>query len=219
MCEIDFIPESYRIKRSKRKYYRRQYSVVVGIVVVMIAWSLITGVNVSRVKAQVQDSLEFAEMGSNVSAEYSNMKKQYKSFLVEESKIGRVSNKVVFSDVIAELSYLVSDNITFKSLGVSTQEYVGGAKHGGVRALSKEKKDNNVYPPQQFRYKVKICGLAKDSSDVAQMIKKLEDSPYFDHVVPGFSRNRKTESGLVSEFELSCYIANYDEYKESEIKQ
>ena len=219
MCEIDFIPESYRIKRSKRRYYRRQYFVIVGIVTVMIAWSFIAGVNVSRVKAQVQDSLEFADMGSNVSAEYSNMEKQYKSLLAEESKIERVSNKVVFSDVIAELSYLVSGNIVLKSFNINTQEYLGGAKHGGVRALSKEKKDDNVYPPQQFRYKVKIGGLAKDSSDVAQMIKRLEDSPYFDRVVPGFSRNRKTESGLVSEFELSCYIANYDEYKEGEVKQ
>ncbi len=218
MCEIDFIPESYRIERAKRRYYRRQYFVIAGIIAVMIAWSFITGINVSRVRAQVQDSIEFAEMGSNISAEYSRMEKQYKELLEDKEKIERVSNKVVFSDVIAELSYLVNDSIVFKSLNINTQEYVG-AKRGGVRALSKEKKDSKVYPPKQFRYKVKIGGLAKDSSNVAQMIKELEESPYFDHVVPGFSRNVKTESGLVSEFELSCYIANYDEYKEGHQEQ
>jgi len=51
------------------------------------------------------------------------------------------------------------------------------------------------------------------------LICKLDDSPYFCQVVPSFSRNKKMKVGTglagenfqVSEFEISCYLANYRE--------
>ncbi len=81
-----------------------------------------------------------------------------------------------------------------------------------------------------------IRGVAADASNVAALICRLEDSPYFCQVVPSFSRtavinaagspsfrsrtkspNTKgsvQETGgkiQVSEFEISCYLANYRE--------
>jgi len=49
------------------------------------------------------------------------------------------------------------------------------------------------------------------------LICKLEDSPYFCQVIPSFSKNKKIKaegsaSGKelqVSEFKISCYLANY----------
>jgi len=68
------------------------------------------------------------------------------------------------------------------------------------------------------RFKVVIKGIALNASDVAELICRLEDSPYFCQVVPSFSRNIKTKTGSgpdamsnqVSEFEISCYLSNYE---------
>jgi len=66
-----------------------------------------------------------------------------------------------------------------------------------------------------------ISGVASDASYVADLVCKLEDSPYFCQVIPSFSRNReiKVETGVaeenlrISEFEIRCYLANYSRLK------
>jgi len=62
-----------------------------------------------------------------------------------------------------------------------------------------------------------ISGVAADASNVAELLCRLEDSPYFQLVYPSFSRNRNIKTGTnlagenyqASEFEISCYLANY----------
>ncbi|MHC4172384.1 MAG: PilN domain-containing protein [Planctomycetota bacterium] len=96
-------------------------------------------------------------------------------------------------------------------------------------------------PLGDVRFKVVISGLAANGSDVTALICQLEDSPYFCQVVPSFfSRpaeiraksdlSLRSRTGLVgktpnaewgvpedggeieiSEFEISCYLANYRE--------
>ena len=80
--------------------------------------------------------------------------------------------------------------------------------------------------PGDVRFKVEISGIAADAGDVAELICKLEDSPYFCQVYPSFSRNSRIKAGTVpwlgsdssytaddsyqiSEFEIGCYLANY----------
>ena len=72
-------------------------------------------------------------------------------------------------------------------------------------------------PLGNVRFRVVMSGVASDSSDVAALICRLEDSPYFCQVIPSFSRNRKIKADKdagagdlqVSEFEISCDLANY----------
>jgi hypothetical protein len=85
---------------------------------------------------------------------------------------------------------------------------------------------------------VVIAGVAADTRDVADLISKLEESPYFFQVVPSFSKSTKLEvkgrpstsaatdavrratetrsevsdagkSLQATEFEINCYLANY----------
>ena len=106
-----------------------------------------------------------------------------------------------------------------------------------VRAKMMEKREQ---PIGDVRFKVLVGGVAADASDVMALICKLEDSPYFCQVVLSFSRDaqveiksepaersmpqavggvvgletRRQEAGEkvpVSEFEISCYLANYRE--------
>jgi Tfp pilus assembly protein PilN len=106
-----------------------------------------------------------------------------------------------------------------------------------VRAKLVEKREQ---PLGDVRFKVLMAGVAADASDVMALICKLEESPYFRQVVLSFSRDaqveiqskpalrpmtdpaeggagaetRRQEAGEkvpVSEFEISCYLANYRE--------
>ena len=94
-------------------------------------------------------------------------------------------------------------------------------------------------PIGHVRFKVTIAGVGADASDVAALVSRLEESPYFRQVVLSFSRNIKvgnpsvmslrdvdvlkspleTEGGdvvtggklQVSEFQINCYLGNYRE--------
>ena len=95
-------------------------------------------------------------------------------------------------------------------------------------------------PVGDVRFKIVMRGIAADAGDVAALVCKLEDSPYFCQVVPSFSRNAEVKAAnytsgqgsakaseevpgarenirepdksvQVSEFEISCYLANYRE--------
>ena len=105
-----------------------------------------------------------------------------------------------------------------------------------VRAVRTKLGKKRELPLGDVRFRVVISGVAADASHVAALICRLEDSPYFCQVVPSFSRtavinaagnpsfrsrtkslNTKgsvQETGgniQVSEFEISCYLANYRE--------
>ena len=97
----------------------------------------------------------------------------------------------------------------------------------------------NVEPPiGNIRFKILITGVAANASEVANLICNLEESPYFFQVKPSYTRSAHIETNIkpninsreeltrialidggnnqrhqekivVSEFEISCYLANY----------
>ena len=112
-------------------------------------------------------------------------------------------------------------------MGRSQCQVLLGAAAGLVRAARAKAERKASLPLGDVKFKVLISGVAPKPSDVATLICDLEDSSYFFNVVPSFSRNTqidgKATSGLVSEggrgnggaeikaseFEISCYLANY----------
>jgi hypothetical protein len=68
-------------------------------------------------------------------------------------------------------------------------------------------------------FKVLLSGVAADASEVAKLICKLEESPYFRQIYPLFSRNAMIKTGnetvgetlQVTKFEISCHLANYQQ--------
>ena len=147
---------------------------------------------------------------------------------------GRRFRRRSMDDVISELQqikqrlvYLIDDNIVLSQVDFDAERFdneqqsntsgqtVNVIRVAGGRPLGKEK-----LPLGDVRFKILIRGVAADAGDIADLICKLEESPYFCLVYPSFSRNRKIKAGPdkdlpVSEFEISCYLANYQEKQES----
>ena len=151
------------------------------------------------------------------------------SVLAETSFL--IDKKIVLSKV-----ELVAEKFVDKQKG---QPLPGAG--GVVRAAETEFSERQELPLGDVRFKVVISGIAANGSDVTALICELEDSPYFCQIVPSFfSRpaeikaksdvlplsgtalaGRTPNAGWgvredggntqVSEFEISCYLANYRE--------
>jgi hypothetical protein len=163
---------------------------------------------------------------------------QKKTQLVQEidSRIDVASVLAEMSFLIDEK--IVLKKVEFTAGKMLNQQQNQPNSGSAVRVATSSSNTKQQLPLGGVRFKVVINGIAADSSDVAAFVCKLEDSPYFCQVYPSYSRNktmdkfeisaprlrgdkltpagdpalREPEAGgghQISEFEISCYIANF----------
>jgi hypothetical protein len=105
-----------------------------------------------------------------------------------------IDSRIDVASVLAEMSYLIDEKIILKKMECVAENIVRkqetattpGARAvvRAVRASSNNKKE----PLGNVRFKIVIAGIAADASDVAILMCKLEDSPYFCQIVLSYSR-------------------------------
>ncbi len=134
-----------------------------------------------------------------------------------------MDSKVDVASVLAEMSYLIDDNIVLGKVEFDAEKFVdaqspnaSGRTNTAARAAGRNVAGKGELSIGDVRFKVVISGVATHAGERAELICKLEESPYFCMVYPSFSRNRKMKVGTgknfqVSKFEISCYLANYRE--------
>ncbi len=247
MKEIDFLPECYKSGRRREVSYCTQCIILSGVFAVMMIWSFFASHSISKAKAEfAQIATDYAQVES-VSSEFAELESEVRRLQMEIEYMEETDSKIDVASVLAEMSFLVDERTVLNKVEFVAEKFVGrreakpspraGAVVRVVRAKSGEKRE---LPLGDVRFKVVMAGVAVDASDVAALTCKLEDSPYFCHVVPSFSRNVKIsvkgdsslraetdvvegtleakgsfreaeESIEVSEFEINCYLANYRE--------
>jgi hypothetical protein len=138
--------------------------------------------------------------------------------------IRQLDSKIDVASVLGELSFLLDEKVVLSKVGFYAQRFAD-KQDGKARGGSAVRVTGGGFGPGRsplagdVRFRVVLSGVASDATDVADLICNLEDSPYFCHVIPSFSRNREINAGTrlarkdlqVSEFEISCYLANYQE--------
>lgn len=218
--EINLIPEWYKSNRQRQVSYRRQYVALGCMFVMIMAWNFIT------TRSVVSDELAVHRLQTenyqlqSASREFASIKNEVVQLQKKTNILDEIDSRIDVANVLAEMSYLIDKKIVLGKVELKAE------------TISPQKIINNpLLTINQYhtllgdvRFKVVISGVASDASDVAKLICKLEDSPYFCQVYPSFSRNRKlvpanpavkaakgsAENNFeVSEFELSCYVANY----------
>jgi Tfp pilus assembly protein PilN len=234
MKEIDFLPEWYKSGRRRQVSYRTQYLALGGVFVVMVVWNFIATHSISKAKAQyAQISTKQAE-AEGLSAKFAELKSELRELRGKMEFIEEIDSKIDVPSVLAEMSFLIDERIVLNKVAFDAEkiEDEPSPRAGTVvRAVRTKLNEKRELPLGDVRFRVVIDGVAADASGVASLICKLEDSPYFCDVVPSFSRtaeinvtsnpslrsgtknaNSGRESGgkiQVSEFEISCYLANY----------
>ncbi len=220
MKEIDFLPQWYKAGQKRQVSYRRQHAAVIVILSALTLWGFVTSYSVSRAQAKVGRMEDEFAQSVTVSNEYNILRAKVDKLKRKEAILKELEPRLDCSAILAELSYLGTEGVIFKSVKIEPESYVrsGSSRAGGsVRLASRfvsGQGQEDPFPEDNIRYKVIIQGIARDATNVADMISRLETSEYFRSVVPGFSRNKDLKNVMTTEFSIDCFIANYSEVEQ-----
>jgi hypothetical protein len=247
MKEIDFLPEWYKSGRRRQINYRTQYFVLGGIFMVLGVWNFVTSYSISNAKAQVVDMATQQRQAEKVSARLVDLKNELHLFQKRDELIKSIDSKINVADIFAEMSYLSTERIVLSKIELISERFAeeqnnySSSNTGTVVRTAQTNVGSKLdLLIGDVRFKILIAGVAADASDVAALILKMEDSPYFCQVALSYSKNTdmeiKGDNSLypkaeaasqlpntgrhnkepagniqVSKFEISCYLANYRE--------
>ena len=213
MKEIDFLPTWYKSGRRRQIGYRTQYAGLGGILAVMLVWNFIAVHSLSKTKAEIADMEIKSAVVKNTAQEFARIKNEAVQLQEKAKTIEKIDSKIDIANVLAEISFLVDKKIVLSKVEFIAEKFEDGQKKKSGGSFT----GKGVPPLGNVRFKVVINGVASDASDVATLICSLEDSPYFCQVIPSFTRNKEMKTTVdaggdkiqVSEFEISCNLANY----------
>ncbi len=244
MKEIDFLPEWYKSGRRRQISYRTQYVALGCVFVAMMAWSFTAAHTVSKANAELAQVTSRASGAESASLEFIRLKDQVTGLQKKADILEAIDSRIDVASVLAEISFLIGKKIVLSKVEFIAKRFAGkqdGKPNRGfvVRVAGGNLGGKGAPLLGDVRFKVMISGVAADSSEVAELICKMEDSPYFCLVYPSFSRSKKInpvgrkspggtaaasvrtfggvkagsrferEDYRASEFEISCYLANY----------
>ncbi len=195
MKEIDFLPEWYKSGKRRQVSYRTQYIAIGGVFAVMVVWSFITAHSISKTKAQYAQMATNQAQAEKVSAKLAELENEMRVLRKNAESLDEIDSKIDVASVLAEMSFLIDERIVLKKMEFIAEKFVGEQKtktsSGGgavVRAVRTSSNNKKGLPLGNVRFKVVMAGVAADASDVAALMCKLEDSPYFCQVILSYSR-------------------------------
>jgi Tfp pilus assembly protein PilN len=242
MKEIDFLPEWYKNGRRRQLRYSTQYIVLVCMFSVMMVWNFVSLNSVSKATAKLAKMAAEQSEVQAASKEFTKIKNELAELQIKTRILGEIDSRINVAEVLAEMSFLIDEKVVlskveFISERFSDKQQPKKSGSSAIRVVGTEPDKRQNLPLGNVCFKVLINGIAADASDVAALVCKLEDSPYFCRVYPSISRNKtiqvsgnsgpsavlgtRINSGAgtrtaltagslqVSEFEISCYLANY----------
>jgi Tfp pilus assembly protein PilN len=198
MKEIDFLPEWYKSGKRRQISYRTQYIAISGVFVVMMVWGIIATRSISNAQAQIdQMTIKQAE-AKKVSSVYAGLENKIRELRKNAESIEDIDSKIDVASVLAEMSFLIDERIVLQKLEFIAEKFVNEQetkKSPGtgtvVRVVQNNMNNKKELPLGHVRFKVVIAGVAADTNDVAALMCKLEDSPYFCQVVLSYSRGNE----------------------------
>ncbi|MFX0199635.1 MAG: PilN domain-containing protein [Candidatus Hodarchaeota archaeon] len=195
MKEIDFLPEWYKSGKRRQVSYRTQYVAISSVFVVMMAWSFIATRSISKARAQISQMATQQAQAKMVSDEHTGLEDEIRVLRKKAESIEEIDSKIDVASVLAEMSFLIDERIVLRKLEFIAEKFVNEQdtkKSPGVgtvvRVVQSSMRNKKELPLGNVRFKVVIAGIAADTNDVAALMCKLEDSPYFCQVILSYSR-------------------------------
>jgi hypothetical protein len=209
---------------------------------VMVLWNFITARSISKAQAQFVNMEARQAQAENLSTQLQQLKDKLDVIQEKAQIIEKIDSKINIANVLAEMSFLIDETIILSKVEFIAEKFPDKHQDGKVpgstvlRAVQATRNDKHKMPLGDVRFKILIKGVAVNAGDVAALILKLEDSPYFCQVVLSYSKNTEVTANSsvqskadsqssgwntqkyspnkkiqVSEFEISSYLANYIE--------
>jgi hypothetical protein len=209
MKEIDFLPKWYKTGKRRQVNFRRQYIVVAGVFITLVAWSFSASLSISVVEAQVKMMHGSLKNNQQIAQGYTDLQGTLGKLNEKKDLLEKLDSGVMVSSTLAELSYLVGKNITLTNMDYKSEvfEYEKMTSGSSVRLSKMSSDKKEAMPSSNVRFSIVIKGVADNAADVTAFIKRLVKSEYLCQIRPVILRNVKDTSA--AEFEINCYVANY----------
>ena len=214
MKEIDFLPQWYKKSKRRQSSYRRQYVEVTFLLIALTLWSFAGGKFLTNAQARLKTAENYLTVTKPFNAEFDRFQAELKTLQKDYAVLEKIDTKVNVSNIIAEIAFLVDDNIILESICIQSEKFEEqktSTMASSVRLSNPAVNTQTDLPHEWSRYKVIISGIAADSTEATQLISRIEASPYFKRVIPGPMRNKEIKQIPLTEFEISCYLTNYVE--------
>ncbi len=222
MKEIDFLPQWYRDKRRREGHFRIQYLGLVCLLVVMLVWTISMAHAISAANRKLA-ALQDGRSAGNTVGLFQQMRSEMDMLRSQEAVLAKIDQHLNISAAIAELSYISGSRIKFQRIAFSAEKFPQKSQAdlpaNTIRAVREAMVDKSGPYEGDIRFKITLRGIASDATQVASLIRRLEDSPWFFKVIPAYCRNGTISQYTVSEFEITCYVANYSEERKTIAKE
>lgn len=239
MKELDFLPEWYKDRKRRQVHVRRQY---VALVVIFLLMMIFNTTAIHRVGTAAAEAarLENQRVGAEaVVHEFDVLTQRLNELKIRTTLVERVDPRVDVAAILAEMSHVIGDSIVLRKLEIQSEPFGGSqektqAKGSVVRLADRRTGPEKGLPLGRVKFRIVLTGVAARPADVADLVCKLDASPYFQRVHPLFYGNARVEVGAkpgagpqdravaaksqgtlaMTEFEISCYLGNYKEVEE-----
>jgi hypothetical protein len=239
MKEIDFLPEWYKDDRRRQGHVRRQYVALVAVFLVMMVFNA-TAIHRANKAAAEAANLENQRVGAEaVVHEFDVLTKRLNELKTRAGLVEQMDSQVDVAAILAEMSHVVDGSIVLRKVEIQAEPFgrtdeKGQTRGSAVRLTEKPANSEKERPLGRVKFRIVLTGVAARPADVADLVCKLDASPYFQRVHPLFYGNAKAQAGMKSapqpqeggsavksqsaldatEFEIACYLANYKEVDE-----
>ena len=220
MKEIDLLPQWYMTSQRKQQSLRGQYMVIAGVVAMMLAINFAADRSLSTARARLDETISRSSHAKAVIEHARQMSEEIEKISRKVKLLDDIDSRINIANVLSELSFLVDGKVVLGDISFEAveleKESRGNPSASGLRVARLGKAGAAGYVGD-VRFFLTIHGIADQTSDVGKFVRRLEDSEYFRDVSLAFSRSKKIKvsSGSgnnqrqVSEFEISCDLANY----------
>jgi hypothetical protein len=221
MKEIDLLPEWYKNSKRRQVSYHTQYIGVFILFLIMVMWNFLAVHSVSTAEADLSElELKKAHV-DNVFNKAERIKQEMMRIKEKAQILEKVDPRINIADVLSEVSFLLNDHIVLSNFDIKAETFENEKdekiQSSVLRVARSRQTEKATVHYDNVKFRIVLQGIAANASVVAELICRLEDSAYFFNVIPSFTRNKEMrarrnsneEIDGVSEFEISCYLANY----------
>ncbi len=239
MKELDFLPGWYKEDQRRHLHVRRQYFALVAVFLLMMLFNATAIDRASQTAAHVAGLESQNVYAETIIHEFDTLTRRLNELRVKASLVEQMDPRVDMAATLAEMSHIVGDSIVLRKVEILAEPFAQteereSAKSSVVRLGSKTPSldQEGLLGPVKFR--VVLTGVAAHPADVPDLVCKLDASPYFQRVHLSFYGSAKAQMGAkptsaspggpavpqvqkaadVTEFEIVCYLANYQETQE-----
>jgi hypothetical protein len=220
MKEIDFIPKWYKADRERKRRYVRHYSLMAVLFTLMVGWGVVINGHVARVSAEVEEIQTAFEKGRIRGEQAVHLTNQIAEMRQKTTLLDKIAPRTKMTAILGEVSYLIGENVILSKLSLQNEliQNPNGAEIAASAAVvrvggSQKNNQDEVAPSSPSHCKVVLTGIAARPADAASLISRLEQTDYFNRVFLVYSKPKKVKDKDVTEFEIRCFVADYQYLK------